>query len=142
MDPRQGVSAPATIAVGIGCRRGVAGHVIRSLVESTLSELTGAEGADAMLFTIEDKRDEAGIGEAAAALCLALVFLPREALREASSRVVTRSTRSEARFGVGSVAEAAALAGAGHGSYLVVPRRSNGQATCAIAAPAVRPLFE
>jgi cobalt-precorrin 5A hydrolase len=36
-------------------------------------------------------------------------------------------------FGVGSVAEAAALAGAGQGSLLLAPRIASARLTCAIA---------
>lgn len=54
-------------------------------------------------------------------------------LRRAAEGVVTRSARILARHGVGSVAEAAALAAAGPGARLLVPRQAVEAATCALA---------
>jgi len=44
------------------------------------------------------------------------------------------SARAQELFGVASVAEASALAGAGEKAVLIVPRISSDNATCAIAA--------
>jgi len=85
------------------------------------------------LFTISDKRGEPGLVEAARHLGLNLVFLTREALREQVPLLQTRSARTEARFGVPSVAEASALAGAGARSILIAPRIASEGVTCAIA---------
>jgi cobalamin biosynthesis protein CbiG len=54
-------------------------------------------------------------------------------LRARDKDVLTRSARVEQMFGVGSVAEAAALAGAGSGSILLAPRVATTRLTCAIA---------
>ena len=86
------------------------------------------------LFTIEAKRDEAGLLEAAKQLGVPLTFLSAEALRAASANLTIRSARVEEAIGVPAVAEAAALIGAGPGARLVVSRLSEGGATCAIAA--------
>jgi cobalt-precorrin 5A hydrolase len=88
------------------------------------------------LFTIIDKRDEPGLAEAAALLGLNLTYLARDALEARINGVQTRSEKAGALFGVPSVAEAAALAGAGPESVLIVPRISGGGATCAIAGAA------
>ena len=124
------------IAIGVGCRRNCSGVRIAQLVSRTLDswpqDLPRPVGRS--LFTIEDKRGEVCLHEAAAALGMDLVFLGREALREAMPRTQTRSARAEALFGVGSVAEASALAGGGPNATLVVPRVSSNDATCAIAA--------
>ena len=88
------------------------------------------------LFTVTDKRHEAGLAEAARRLGLDLTFLSRDALRERDTDIQTRSPRVERIIGVPSVAEAAALVGAGPGSVLVVPRIAAGGATCAIARAA------
>jgi cobalt-precorrin 5A hydrolase len=71
--------------------------------------------------------------EAARRLGVELVGLPAAALRDQSARVVTPSPGSERRFGVPSVAEAAALAGAGAGARLLARRIAARGATCAIA---------
>jgi len=63
-------------------------------------------------------------------------FLSRDALRGQADRVRTAAPRAQAEFDVPSVAEAAALAGAGPGSVLLVTRIAEGGATCAIAGDA------
>lgn len=93
---------------------------------------TTENGAQA-LFTSVDKQSEPGIAAAAARLALPLVYLPRAALEAAAPGAQTRSERVVALFGVPSVAETAALAGAGPGATLIVPRMASGGATCAIA---------
>ena len=124
------------IAIGVGCRRNCSGVVIAQLVSRTLGSWPTdlAKPLRRSLFTIEDKRGDAGILEAAEVLGMDLVFLDRAALREAMPRTQTRSARVQALFGVGSVAEASALAGGGPNATLVVPRTSGHDATCAIAA--------
>ncbi len=85
------------------------------------------------LFTAVEKQGEPGIAAAAAALGLPLVFLPRAVMEAAAPAAQTRSERVVELFGVPSVAETAALAGAGQGATLVVKRVAEGGATCAAA---------
>lgn len=116
-------------AIGVGCRKGASAEAIIRLVEATAAGLTPVVG----LFTIEDKRDEAGLSEAAESLGLPLVFLSRAALAAVADRIVTLSPTALARFGVPSVAEAAALAAfAGH-ARLIIPRRAEEGVTIAVA---------
>ena len=119
------------LAIGIGCRAGCPAETIAELVERALSA-TAESGAQA-LFTSVDKQSERGIAGAAVKLALPLVYLPRAALEAAAPGAQTRSERVVALFGVPSVAETAALAGAGPGATLIVPRMAAGGATCAIA---------
>ena len=120
------------LAIGVGCRRGCSANVIETLVRDALKRAPVAERLG--LFTILDKSGEAGLIEAAGRLGLNLVLLTREVLREQAAFLGTRSARTESLFGVPSVAEAAALAGAGTDSVLIVPRIAGQGATCAIAA--------
>jgi len=85
------------------------------------------------LFSLIDKSGEPGLSAAAEALGFELVFLSREALAAAAPRLLTRSAASQRRFGLASVAEAAALAGAGPRARLLAPRLAAYGATCAIA---------
>ena len=85
------------------------------------------------LFTITDKKDEPGLAAAAASLALPLVFLDHACLQKAAPRASTSSARVETLFGLPSIAETAALAGAGEKSILLLPRISEGGASCAIA---------
>jgi cobalt-precorrin 5A hydrolase len=119
------------IAIGIGCRLGCPANAIEALVRQALTRAPPAEPLG--LFTIRDKDQESGLIEAAHRLGLNLTFLTRDALREQAPFVQTRSPRAQALFGVPSVAEAAALAGAGHGAALIVPRIASQHATCAVA---------
>ncbi|WP_460447892.1 cobalamin biosynthesis protein [Alsobacter sp. SYSU BS001988] len=127
------MSAGPALAIGVGCRKGCAAEAVAALVRRVLALHAGAAEGTAALFTIVDKQAEPGIAAAAVALGLPLVYLPRAALEEAAPAALTRSERVVALFGVPSVAETAALAGAGPGSRLLAPRVSQDGATCAIA---------
>lgn len=121
------------LAIGIGCRSGVPEEAVVALVGQALA---GVAGEPLALFTIAGKETEPGLSAAAARLGLPLVFVPKSDLEAVADRVETRSERVVALFGLPSVAEAAALAGAGAGSRLVVPRISGDGVTCAIAEEA------
>ncbi|GAC1331727.1 MAG: cobalamin biosynthesis protein [Beijerinckiaceae bacterium] len=120
------------VAIGIGCRRGVKAADVAAVVQRTLAE-AGLAPANATLFSVEGKADEAGLAEAARRLAMPLVFLSEHALATRAAEAQTRSARVEALYGLPSIAETAVLAGAGAGSRLVVRRVSGGGATCAIA---------
>lgn len=124
-----GEAVSGRLAIGIGCRQGAQAEAILRLVGAVAAGLPHAIG----LFTIEDKRDEPALGEAAERLALPLVFLPRHALAAMADRVMTPSPAALARFGVPSVAEAAALAAFGGRAHLVVPRRAEDGVTVALA---------
>lgn len=118
------------IAVGLGCRSGVAAPAIVALVREAFAQVAlPPDGAT--LFTIDAKRDEAGLARAAAELGAPLHFFSREML--AAVKTPTQSTHSLAAFGISSVAESAALAGAGEGATLIVPRIARDGVTCALA---------
>jgi cobalt-precorrin 5A hydrolase len=121
------------IAIGIGCRSGVSAEAVAALVGRVLAAAGSAPATGATLYTILEKTQEAGLREAAAALGLPLVYLPRTVLADAADGAVTRSERVVALFGVPSVAETAALAGAGPGARLVVTRMAADGVTCAAA---------
>ena len=126
------MSRPRFLAVGIGCRSGVGGEAIADLIERALATVGEAE-MPAALFTIADKQAETGIAEAAGLLGLPLVHLPRAALAAVADRVETRSERVVELFGVPSIAEGSALAGAGAGGRLIVKRMAERGATVAVA---------
>jgi cobalt-precorrin 5A hydrolase len=120
------------IAIGVGCRAGASAANIVALVQRTLSNAR-LMGGSAELFSIDTKRDETGLLKAARLLAMPITFLPRDALAVRASDTVTRSDRVAALHDLPSIAETAALAGAGPGSRLLIPRVSAGAATCAIA---------
>jgi cobalt-precorrin 5A hydrolase len=124
------------MAIGVGCRKNCSGAEHAQLVSQTIEAWPGdlPRPRLRLLFTIEDKRGEAGISDAAQALGVDVVFLSRAALQDAMPRTRTRSIRALELFGVAAVAEASALAGGGSNAVLIVPRASENGATCAIAA--------
>lgn len=110
---------------------------------------------DDFIAAIADARREAEAGDAGDVVATfdAAIFAPfvkaaaarqelsyhpikLEALRARSDDCLTRSARTLALFGIASVAEAAALAAAGPGSRIVVPRRIVGNITVAVARSA------
>ena len=119
------------VAVGVGCRKDCAADAIAALVRRAIGGLPGA--APLGLFTLADKKGEPGLAEAAGRLGLELTYLTRDALRAREAETQTRSKHVENLFGVASVAEAAALVGAGPASVLMVSRIAEGGATCAVA---------
>jgi cobalt-precorrin 5A hydrolase len=116
----------AMIAVGIGCRAGAS-------VEAIVAAIRHACAAEASLHAPEKLRGHAALAEAAARLGWPLHWHSAEALRAAAPRVVSHSPRVQQIVGVGSVAEAAALAGAGEGAELVTPKFSRDGVSCAVA---------
>jgi cobalamin biosynthesis protein CbiG len=123
------------IAIGVGCRAGVAGEAIAALARRALAETVAPLGEKRM-FTLADKAEEPGVIEAARLIGASLTPLPLEALIAEASRVATPSAAARARFGAPNIAEAAALAGAGEGGRLLAPRLAADGATCAVALSA------
>jgi cobalt-precorrin 5A hydrolase len=117
------------IVAGIGCRRGCPAAEIVALV--------GRAGAVDAIAAPEWKQDEPGLLEAAGSLGLPVWFVGKDALAAVQHRCPTRSAAVEAATGLGSVAEAAALAG---GGVLARARFGSGWATCAVAADVPSPL--
>ncbi|PNG27990.1 cobalamin biosynthesis protein [Methylocella silvestris] len=122
-----------TLAIGVGCRKNCPGGAIETLIRRAILRAGCAE-APAAIYAHAAKNGEPGLFIAAERLGLPLVFLPPQLLQEASPRAETRSVKVEALFGLPSLAETAALAGAGAGSRLVLARISAAGASCAIAS--------
>jgi len=122
-------------AAGIGARRGVEAQKIVELVRAVAAQ-HGAPLSRVTLCTLDSKAEEPGLHEAAKALGVELVFLSLESLKARKGAAPTHSPRVQAMFGVGSVAEAAALVGAGPGSKLLAPRAATPYAACALAISA------
>lgn len=121
------------IVAGVGCRKG-------ATVEAVLDALkAAAEGSRtklediALLASVEDKAEELGIIGAAHQLGVSVRFYDLVSLRAEDRRVVTRSPVTLARYGIGSIAEAAALAAVGQYGQLLTARFMNDQAACALA---------
>jgi cobalt-precorrin 5A hydrolase len=125
------------IAAGVGCRRGASAPDIEAAIRAALARANIAADALDVIATIEAKRTEPGISAAAETFGVSVVIVPEHELALASDRIETHSDRVLTLAGVGSVAEAAALAAAGPSARLITPRLAIGPATCAIAASAL-----
>jgi len=121
------------IVAGVGFRRGVEAEEIVALVEQALELASLARNALERLATIEALAALPAFKEAARRLDVSVSSVAELGLSEAAPHVRTQSARSIAAHGVGSVAEAAALAAAGPGSCLILERIASPSATCALA---------
>lgn len=128
------------IAAGVGCRVGCSVEQVILAVTQALDTAGRTLDDVRALYTADFKATEAGLLGAAELLDKPLVMLPLEQLKAHASAALTASARVAARFGVPSVAETAALAGAstfapcGAQTRLLGPRHVSGDATCALAS--------
>ncbi|WP_411977092.1 cobalamin biosynthesis protein [Streptomyces solicathayae] len=133
--------AERDLVAGVGAGRGVSVDEVAGLVEECLRSAGLSAGRLAALATVAAKADEPGVVGAAERLGLPVrAFAAAELAR---IDVPHPSADVAAVAGTASVAEAAALAGAGPGGLLLVPKRKSrtdgtgpARATCAIARSA------
>ncbi|WJV49577.1 precorrin-3B C(17)-methyltransferase [Streptomyces flavofungini] len=125
---------PPSLVVGVGASKGAPADEILELVRDSLRAAGLSVLCVRELVTVDAKRDEAGIVEAARRLGVPLVTYTAEEL--AGVDVPNPSKAPLAAVGTPSVAEAAALRGGGE---LVVPKRKSqradgrpAMATCAV----------
>jgi cobalt-precorrin 5A hydrolase len=128
----------AMIVAGVGCRRGTSAAEIETAVAAALAQAGLANDALDLLATAAFKGDEPGIVAAAAARGVNLILVAQPDLERAGGHA-THSRRVAELVGVGSVAEAAALAAGGPDARLVVPRIAIGSVTCALARSEAAP---
>ncbi|WP_018124514.1 cobalt-precorrin 5A hydrolase [Desulfovibrio oxyclinae] len=121
---------PRVLALGIGCRRGATAGEILGLVRDTLTAERIRPESVGALASVEAKRHEAGLLEAARELGLEVRFHPEAELARVD--VPTPSEFVLDTLGTPSVCEAAAVLAANGGS-IVVPKRKSKKATLAVA---------
>jgi cobalt-precorrin 5A hydrolase len=116
----------AVIVAGFGCRAGAG--------VASLHDALRAAWPDSPLWALAGPEDRVALLSRLAAI-LGLPVIPVAPEMLAGISTPTRSAISLAARGVGSVAEAAALAGAGNGARLLVTRQisADRMASCAIA---------
>jgi cobalt-precorrin 5A hydrolase / precorrin-3B C17-methyltransferase len=127
------VYRPPSLVAGVGCSRGAGAEEILTILRRSLAEAGLAEKSVAALASIDVKRDEAGLLEAAQRLKVQIYFHPSEAL----STVETPNPSEQVREAVGtpSVAEAAVVSS---GAELVLEKRKSANVTVAIGRLPVR----
>lgn len=131
-----GLDPAVSVVAGVGFRQGTQAAEIEALIRRALAAAGLEPDALAGIATAADRARSDALAGAAARFGLAPEAIAAEALVQADARVVTRSARIENSRGIGSVAEAAALAACGPASRLVLPRIASPGATCALAAVA------
>ena len=124
---------PPVLALGIGCERGCPAGEIADLAHSALAEARLAAAAVAAVVSVELKLAEPGIHALAASLGVPARFFSAARLLAETERLTERSAAAFRATGAWGVAEGAALAAAGPGGMLVVPKRKSRRATCAVA---------
>jgi cobalt-precorrin 5A hydrolase/precorrin-3B C17-methyltransferase len=130
---------PPLLALGIGCERGCDAAEIAALAAECLAADRLAAGAVAAVVSVELKLGEPGILALAERLGVPARFFASERLLDETPRLTEHSEAAYRATGCWGVAEGAALAAAGPGGALVVPKRKSRRATCAIAR-AARPI--
>ena len=128
---------PHTLALGVGCERGVSPEELITHVEAALTANDLARQSVAAVFSLDLKADEAAIHALARHLGRPARFFTAVELNAEAERLANPSETVLAEVGCLGVAEGTALAAAGPGSILVVEKTKSSRTTCAIAeAPA------
>jgi cobalt-precorrin 5A hydrolase / precorrin-3B C17-methyltransferase len=127
------VYRPPSLVSGVGCSRGAGAEEILALLRRSLAEAGLAEKSVAGLASIDVKRDEAGLLEAAEKLDVQIHFHSGQALRAVEAPNPSEVVR--AAVGTPSVAEAAVVSS---GAELVLEKRKSANVTVAIGRLPVR----
>ena len=130
------VYRPPSLVVGVGASRGAPAEEILALIDATLAGAGLAAASVTAVASVDAKRDEPGLVEAARARGWRLATHPAAAL--AAVPVPNPSAAAARAVGTPSVAEAAALVeatalGGGQPAELAVPKRKGERVTVAVA---------
>lgn len=121
---------PPVLAAGVGCRRGAPADAIVELVTSVCREHKASPKSLGVIASIEAKRDEPGLLQAAERLGVPLRFF---SANELSGVPVPHPSATVAKhMGVASVCEAAAIL-ASTGGRLIAPKTHTSLVTAALA---------
>ncbi len=131
--PGQLVLHPRCLIAGVGCNRGVDSREVLALIRATLEENSIAIEGLKCLTTIDAKKDEAGLIEAAHRLGVPLIYVSPEEIR--SIEVPHPSDIVKKHMGVSSVCEATAILKS-RGGRLLVPKTKGRNVTLAVALEA------
>jgi cobalt-precorrin 5A hydrolase/precorrin-3B C17-methyltransferase len=127
------VYRPPSLVAGVGCSRGADAEEILALLRRSLADAGLTEKSVAAIASIDVKRDEAGLLEAAEKLDVPIHFHPAEALSVVEAPNPSELVRGA--VGTPSVAEAAVVSS---GAELVLEKRKSANVTVAIGRLPVR----
>ncbi|MEM7508393.1 MAG: precorrin-3B C(17)-methyltransferase [Pseudomonadota bacterium] len=123
--------------MGVGCARNCPPEELARLAKDAMAEAGIAPEALLGIFSLDLKADEPAVLSLAEALSLPARFFDAARLEAEAPRLQNPSDIVFAEVGCHGVAEGAALASAGNGASLILPKRKSANATVAIArAPA------
>jgi cobalt-precorrin 5A hydrolase len=120
------------IAIGIGANSRAHQRDFAAALDEARQEVGGAD----LVATFDGAVFADHARDAARQISLAYLPIDLGLMRTRSADCRSRSDRTLSLFGVASIAEAAALAGAGPGSHLIMARRIVGNITIAAAQSA------
>lgn len=123
---------PPVLFIGVGCRKGTGKNQILQLVSDVLAQENLEPGAVAGIASIDIKKEEKGIVEAAKELGVPFYTFPAAVL-EAVHGVFTSSEFVKGVTGTDNVCERSALAAAGEGGRLLVKKQVAAGVTAAVA---------
>ena len=121
------------LVLGLGCERGTPPSELLDLSLATLARLGAAPETVAFIATLDVRAEEPAMRAVARHFAVPLVTFPAVRLEAEAPRLANPSDIVFAHTGCHGVAEAAALAQAGHGGRLVVEKTKSAHATVAIA---------
>lgn len=127
---------PPVLALGVGCERGCPAEELVGLARETLAANGLSEGAVACVVSLDLKADEPAVHALADTLGVPARFFTATELEAQTPRLANPSDVVFREVGCHGVAEGAALAAAGDGGVLVVPKARARRATCAVARAA------
>lgn len=124
---------PPTLAVGIGCRRGVSEAEITAAVAAACSKAGRSTGSIAVIGSTALKQDETGLLNAARTLGVPIQFYDNSQLAATIEKYQLQvSSFVNDKIGVGNVCEAAAIL-AGQTSQLLLPKTKFSRVTVAVS---------
>ncbi|NNC00980.1 cobalamin biosynthesis protein, partial [Corallococcus exiguus] len=114
-------------------RREATADEMVAIIVRALKEVSLSIGDLAFVAAIDEKANEPTFINASKFLGVSITTVNRNELQMVADKIQTHSPRVLALHGVGSLAEATALASAGPGASLILPRIASDRVTCALA---------
>ena len=124
---------PPTIVIGVGCERDTPSDALIAHVHEVLLRADVHRDSVAVIASIDVKIDEAAVHAVGAEFNAPVRAFGASELRKLAARLRNPSALVQQEVGVPGVAEAAALAAAGPGATLIVPKVKGAQVTAAVA---------
>jgi len=121
---------PKNIVLGVGCKRGITSGQLLSFIKRSFLEEGYSLHSLSKIVSVDIKKDEKGLLEAAEKLGVSAEFVSIEQIKSIKEQV-SHSDYVENVMGVGSICEPAALIGAGRGELIWKKKKTAGITTAA-----------